>query len=933
MSNAPIRVRVFYPADPVGVVPGGIDTFLRGLIKHAPDDLEFSLVGMSTDPVARPLGRWTRCPIGDRHFDCFPVVAQADAGGRGTLPLSLRYTLGLRRHRDRLHGGFDVFDFHRVEPSLLFTADARPKNFYFHNDPQMLRLAASDNLWKHAPGFYEGLERRALAGLSSGWCVRETGVRALRTRYPELADKVRFLPTWVDPDVFSPPGPGRRRILRHGQALAQDLSLDQPWLISVGRLDTQKDPLRMLDALIELRQHGLYPHWLVVGDGVLRVEMQRKVVAAGLASQVRFLGLLPPAEIAEWLRGSDVYVLSSAYEGMPMALLEALGCGLPAVVTDVGEVRRVVQHGLNGAIVQGDDAHALACALVQVVADGPQMAGAPAVAAVADYRPTDVLAPAYAKYRELGAGVRSVRLSATRAQQAARSMLNPPVPAVGIPIHALEPRVFSDSVLDWARERQSRYVCFVNVHSSVHAARDELHRQALLAADLAAPDGAPIAWTVGAKRGRRQPRIDGPGTMWRLCQLAARAGIKVGLYGGSPQTLRALQQALRAAMPGLDVAYAHSPPYREPSPAEDRADCEAIARSGVGLLFVGLGCPKQERWMAAHRGRVPAVMLGVGAAFDFHAGTAPRAPTWMRENGLEWLHRLGSEPRRLGPRYLHTNLMFVAKSAREAVRQLRPTAPSPAATPGTARVLAAGPLRSRRPAPDRHDDHRDWDRDTDRDEGRDERRERRVAEPDGLGTAPFETLAQRIEASLAPDQGRLIGFMGSAGGEGTSTVARAYVSAVVADSGRRVLLLETQGTGMGTATDRGPDGVIQALAAGRPLHHLARPLRGGGMVARLGAADTPQAVQALVSDSAFWAELRCHFDDIVIDLPAAKGSPLGLALASHCDGVVLVVEAAKTRAPLARRRVAELRAVQANVLGTVLNKRSVPALAAGDSLI
>lgn len=898
MSSAAIRIRIFYPADPVGVVPGGVDTFLRGLIKFAPEDLEFSLVGMTTDTDARPVGRWTRCPIGDRHFDSFPVVATRNAGGRGRLPLSVRYSVALRRHMAALHGGFDVFDFHRIEPSLLFTADARPKNFYFHNDPKILRVAASDNLWKHAPGFYEGLERRALADLTSGWCVRETGVQALRERYPHIADKVRFIPTWVDPEVFSPATPERRAVLRRQQAHAEGLSMDRPWLISVGRLDTQKDPERMLNALVELRQHGLYPHWLVIGDGVLRADLVRKVQAAGLEQQVRFLGLLPPAQIAEWLRGADVYALSSAYEGMPMALLEAMGCGLPAVVTDVGEVRRVVVPGVNGDIVRGNTAAALAESLAYVIGAVDLFSGAPACAAVAPYHPADVLAAAYQNYRRMGADARTVRLDATRARQAASSMLTPPVTAVGIPIHALSPRDVSDRLLGWARERQSRYVCFVNVHSTVHAARDEMHRQALLAADLAAPDGAPIAWTVGAKRGRQQPRIDGPGTMWRLCQLAAGSGIKVGLYGASPKTLQALQRALQKAMPMLDVAYAYSPPFRALTATEDAAVCLDVARSGVGLLFVGLGCPKQERWMAEHRGRIPAVMLGVGAAFDFHAGTAPRAPVWMREHGLEWLHRLASQPRRLGPRYLNTNILFLAKSACETAR-------------GVGRSLGLGPSRARPVPPARgplvlaSDDF--------------------ATQPDtrpgrhGWAAGPFDTLVTRIEASLPRDRGRLVGFIGTGGGgEGTSTVARSYVSAAATRSARRVLLLLTQGEGSNG------DGVIQALASGRPLHRLAQPIPGGGMVAILGAADTPQAVQALVANDALWEELRCHFDDIVIDLPATHGSPMGLALARHCDGVVLVLEAAKTRAPVARQRVAELRSVRANVLGTVLNKRSYP---------
>lgn len=213
------RVRIFYPADPVGVVPGGIDTFLRGIIKWAPSDIDFSLVGMTTDTHARPAGRRTRCQIGGREFDFHPVVTVNDAGARGKVPLSVRFMAGTWRQRDELRVGFDVFDFHRAEPSLLFTSDQRPKNAYFHQDPKIVRMDQSDNLWKHLPGVYERIESRAAAKLSSAWCVRESGVQTLRERYPALASRIQFIPTWVDTDVFHAIDECARQTLRREMAL------------------------------------------------------------------------------------------------------------------------------------------------------------------------------------------------------------------------------------------------------------------------------------------------------------------------------------------------------------------------------------------------------------------------------------------------------------------------------------------------------------------------------------------------------------------------------------------------------------------------------------------------------------------------------------------------------------------------------------------
>ena len=664
-----IHVRIFYPADPVGVVPGGIDTFLRGLIKWAPPDLEFSLVGMTTDPKIRPAGRWTQCRLGERSFDFFPVVSVGNAGGRTWVPLSVRYSLGAWLHRSKLLRNFDIFDFHRPEPSLLFKSDRRPKNSFFHNDPSTIESTHSDNMWKKLPAVYQRVERLAFESFDSAWCVRESGVQTLRKRYPTQAERIQFIPTWVDADVFNCIDDESRKALRHTVGKTCGVNVQSQWIITVGRLDTQKDPMLMLAAFSQLRAQGRNVAWLVVGDGVLRTDLVRQVAAAGLTSVVHFLGLRCATEIADLLRAADVYALSSAYEGMPMALLEALGCGLPAAVTDVGEVRRVVLPGVNGAVADSRSEDAFSAALTNVLDHANQWRGRATQSAVEAYQPDKVLTQAYANYRALGDGCAHVRTIA-QAVRAAASVSRQNREVMGLPIDLLDRAAVSSRLLSWAVAQESRTVCFCNVHSVVAAKFDERHRLALLSADLVAPDGAPIAWTLRRKGSSRQPRVDGPGMMWRLCGEAQASGIKIGLYGSSPETLSALTARLHAFFPTLEIGYACSPPFRELTTEEDSAICADISRSGVGLLFVGLGCPKQEYWLALHRGRIPAVMLGVGAAFEFHAGISTRAPNWMGQYGLEWLHRLATQPRRLWRRYLFSNSIFLFLTAWEAVRHV-----------------------------------------------------------------------------------------------------------------------------------------------------------------------------------------------------------------------------------------------------------------------
>jgi N-acetylglucosaminyldiphosphoundecaprenol N-acetyl-beta-D-mannosaminyltransferase len=241
---------------------------------------------------------------------------------------------------------------------------------------------------------------------------------------------------------------------------------------------------------------------------------------------------------------------------------------------------------------------------------------------------------------------------------------------IGVPIDALSWVEVRTALMRWAKARESRYVCICNVHSVVTARQDALLSQIINESDMATPDGAPVAWTLRAKGFSGQERINGPDLMWSLCNDAQAFGVRVGLFGSSPATLSRLETVLRLTFPRLEIAYSVSPPFRQIAEEEDSATCSAMNACGIGLLFVALGCPKQEAWIAAHRGRVHAVMLGVGAAFDYHAGTISRAPKWMRSVGLEWLHRLLSEPSRLWKRYFLTNSVFIFATGRELSRWL-----------------------------------------------------------------------------------------------------------------------------------------------------------------------------------------------------------------------------------------------------------------------
>jgi len=230
----------------------------------------------------------------------------------------------------------------------------------------------------------------------------------------------------------------------------------------------------------------------------------------------------------------------------------------------------------------------------------------------------------------------------------------------------------SHEILRWARQGESRYVCVATVNNVIEAYDDPGYQAVIEAADLVTPDGMPLVWGLRLLGVAGATRVYGPDLTPVVCQLATEQGVPVGFYGGAEDVLGTLTARLERRFPRLQVVYRSSPPFRPLTPEEERQTVEGLHRSGARILFVGLGAPKQERWMAGHRGQVDAVMLGVGAAFDFLAGRKRQAPRLVQRLGLEWLFRLAHEPRRLWRRYLYRNPRFIALFAAQLLRERRP---------------------------------------------------------------------------------------------------------------------------------------------------------------------------------------------------------------------------------------------------------------------
>jgi N-acetylglucosaminyldiphosphoundecaprenol N-acetyl-beta-D-mannosaminyltransferase len=244
---------------------------------------------------------------------------------------------------------------------------------------------------------------------------------------------------------------------------------------------------------------------------------------------------------------------------------------------------------------------------------------------------------------------------------------------LGVPVAVIDYDRAVDAMDAIVATRERGFVCAIAVHALMVSRHDAELRAALERASLVVPDGRPLVWALNALGEHLHDRVYGPELMARYCARAAERGHRVWLYGGdTPAALAALEHALQDRHPGIAIAGGHSPPHRPLTVDEEREIEVRIDSDRADVVFVGLGAPKQEKWMARMRPRLDAPLLvGVGAAFDFLAGLKRQAPPWMQERGLEWAFRLSQEPLRLLPRYLRYNPAFVAAFARQWVRERR----------------------------------------------------------------------------------------------------------------------------------------------------------------------------------------------------------------------------------------------------------------------
>jgi exopolysaccharide biosynthesis WecB/TagA/CpsF family protein len=429
------------------------------------------------------------------------------------------------------------------------------------------------------------------------------------------------------------------------------------YALFAGRLSQEKGLLRLLAAWARLRNRIPL---LVAGDGPMRARLETEVARRRLSS-IAFRGYLPPeAAIAAMKQARFLVVPSECYEGFPLTIAEAFACGTPVVCSRLGGMQEIVADGITGLHFAPGDAQEL-CQKVEWAWSHPDRTDEMGRRARQEYESKYTAEKNYSRLMEIYDRTLSKRA------QVARTVAQPcdsqRFRVLGIPVDAVQICDVIARMEQWIGERSGgHFIAVTGMHGITEAQRDPSFKQVLSSADMVVADGMPLVW-LGRRQGYAlEERVYGPELMEGfLIQTGAK--YRHFFYGGGRGVAERLAEKLREKYK-IQVAGFYSPVFQQSPVREDSDVLAAIETARTDVLWVGLGTPKQERWMHIHREllSVP-VLVGVGAAFDLLAGRVKQAPHWMRENGLEWFFRLTQEPRRLWRRYLVYGSEFAWKAS------------------------------------------------------------------------------------------------------------------------------------------------------------------------------------------------------------------------------------------------------------------------------
>lgn len=383
---------IFYQFNPWKPTIGGIQTLIGNFIKYAPNEFEVRLVGTGTD-ISQTVKGWQRAEFAGKEISFLPLFTLVQDNVRGLIPTTVKYSaalLGRCYESDFMH-------FHRLEPTIATRNWRGDKTLFIHNDIQTQIQGGGNKkaiLWRRFPGIYYTLERLLIRQFDQILSCNNNAVNSYQQRYPDIADRVAYIKNTFDNEIFFPLDAEEKLALRREEAISRGLAPDTSFLIFAGRLHPQKDPILLIRAFAALKQPNI--HLLIAGDGELALAMKDEIQRLKLEQRITMLGATTIAQLAFLYRISSVFVLTSAYEGLPLVVLEALASGIPVVTTNCGETPKFLQSD-SGIVCTERTVESIADALTRILLQPEKYPSHACVKTAAPYSASNVVTQVYSQ--------------------------------------------------------------------------------------------------------------------------------------------------------------------------------------------------------------------------------------------------------------------------------------------------------------------------------------------------------------------------------------------------------------------------------------------------------------------------------------------------------------------------------------------------------
>jgi glycosyltransferase involved in cell wall biosynthesis len=383
---------IFYQFNPWNTTIGGIQTLIKTFIKYAPKEIEVRLVGTGDDNF-QPKLKWQAAEVAGREISFLPLFSLKNDNFRSLIPTTFKYTAALLGR----YLASDFMHFHRLEPSLAAWNWQGEKALFIHNDIHTQIQAADDQkaiLWRRFPGAYFALESLLVRQFSQILSCNTDAAEFYKQRYPSVKDRVAYIKNSFDNEIFYPLSQAQRQAQRQELAIKLGLDEETRFILFAGRLHPQKDPVLLVRGFAALNQP--HTHLLIAGDGELATEIRVEIGRLGLSSQVTMLGAVAIEELAKLHRICNVFVLSSAYEGLPLVVLEALASGTPIVTTKCGETPKLLAAD-SGIVCEQRTPESIANALRQIILHPEDYPSASCIGTAYPYAACTVISDIYSK--------------------------------------------------------------------------------------------------------------------------------------------------------------------------------------------------------------------------------------------------------------------------------------------------------------------------------------------------------------------------------------------------------------------------------------------------------------------------------------------------------------------------------------------------------